>query len=71
MTKIRTYRRRRLLRDRITVGSNPGHCDSCGKTSSWRSVGNRCWQCETAAMKTRRTMYVDREVLLSAGSASD
>ncbi len=52
-------------------GSNPGGCGGCGTKVNWRSVNDRCWRCEMEAVKTRRPLQLDRELLMSLAGVGD
>ncbi|MBD3167122.1 hypothetical protein GF324_11015 [bacterium] len=50
-------------------GTNGGVCVECGHTFNWRSVNNRCYTCEKQSSEARRPMFVERDILMSAGKA--
>ncbi len=71
MSYAPSFSRMRLTNSKTKQGSNSGICRTCGSSVSWRSVNDRCWHCEMDEIKTRRPLFVEREILKSAGKASD
>lgn len=63
-----SFRRRMRLAAGGRAGQNSGTCISCGKDVRWRSVNHRCRTCEMDDVKARPPMYIDRDVLMNAGS---
>ncbi|GBE29748.1 hypothetical protein BMS3Bbin04_00771 [bacterium BMS3Bbin04] len=62
--RLQEYRKR--VRSALSRNANnPGHCTCCGDKKTWRSVNNRCHSCEVGEMKSRKPMYVEREILLA------
>lgn len=63
MKEYATYPRGRRQERWYRASRNAGTCVHCGRQSQWRSVQNRCWRCELEAIKARRPLYLDREIL--------